>query len=195
VTRAQLAVAVVAAALTLTAGASCTAGPGGPSPSPTPSSASWTPKPTPSVTPSTSATPRPGEAEVIALVEQYYVVNNKIRLDKSIPVSRYRLVVTGSWGQTLQKSVKASRLRGERAEGRSLISGRPVVSRLTPPNHPMEARAVVCLDVRAAKLYNRDGKSLVPKNRPDFYVETLTLARTDDRWLVTDAANKGARKC
>ena len=53
----------------------------------------------------------------------------------------------------------------------------------------------MCLDVRKVRAVDKQGNSIVPKNRPDFFIERLIVRKTTDGWRVYDIRNKGASKC
>lgn len=194
-------VAGLLAVIGLILGASgCTTGPGPQQPSPSVVlSSSPSVAPTgPTVTPTTEPTDPvdPNEAAVIALIKRYYATNNKIRTNRSVPVSRYKSVTTGEYYELLRDAVRASRARGERASGGVKVVGEPAVSRLTPRGAPMSARVIACIDVRGAKLVDREGRSRVSKDRSPFYVEQATAKKTKSSgWRISNVTNRGTKKC
>jgi hypothetical protein len=136
----------------------------------------------------------PGEAEVISLVKEYYRIDDLVATDRSVSVNRYTKVAAGSWSKRIRAYTKAARLRGERVIGRTKVS-EPKVTKLTPEGEPTVARATVCLDVSDVKVVNKQGKSLVPRDRPDFVVERLEVRLKGGDWFVYDIRNKGVKKC
>jgi len=196
----RLAAASLAITLLLAAGAGCTNSSNG-NPSSDPTSSTTTPPPTaasatPTVTPSSpsSEPPTPGKAEVVALVKKYYAIDDAVARDRSVPVSRYKEVAAGDWSKTIRAYRTAARLRGQRVIGKTIVSD-PTVAGLSPAADPNRARARVCLDVRKVRAVDKQGNSIVPKNRPDFFIERLTLRKTSVGWRVDDIRNKGTSKC
>jgi hypothetical protein len=190
----------LAVTLLLAAGAGCTNSPNG-NPSSDPTSSTTTPPPTaasatPTVTPSppSSEPPIPGKAEVVALVKKYYAIDDAVARDRSVPVSRYKEVAGGEWSKTIRAYTTAARLRGERVKGRTKIT-EPKVMSLSPAQDPTVARVTVCVDVRAVQVFNKQGESIVPSNRPDFSVERLVVRKTKGAWLVYEIRDKSVKAC
>jgi len=195
----RLAAASLAITLLLAAGAGCTNSPNG-NPSSDPTS-STTPPPTaasatPTVTPTspTSEPATPGKAEVVELVKKYYAIDDAVARDRSVPVSRYKEVAGGEWSKTIRAYTTAARLRGERVEGPTKIT-EPKVTSLSPAQEPTVARVTVCVDVRAVQVFNKQGESIVPSNRPDFSVERLVVRKTKGAWLVYEIRDKSVKAC
>ena len=88
-------------------------------------------------------------------------------------------------------SATAARLRGERVKRQTKISDPKVtVAKPCRRSHrgACDASAWMCGEVKA---FDKQGKSIVPKNRPDFFVERLVLRKTSGGWRVNDIRNKG----
>ena len=197
--RALAAVVVVVTAWSTASG--CSEPAADPVPTPSASASTVAPSAPSSSTPTASPTPdaktQRARREVLALVDKYYWVDQRIAKDRRVPLDRYYTVADGKYVQALLQNAQTQRARGYRVTG-SIEFGRPSIQKLDPSGEKGKrpsATVQICLDVRGVKVVDRHGKSVVKSNRADAYVERLKLEKKKYGWRVVDGTNRGTSRC
>ena len=197
--RALCAIPLVVTALTV--GSACSEPSTGPVP--TPSSTVSPPTPTPAPTPTPTARPtadaktEAARREVLALVDKYYKVDQRIAKNRRVPLDRYYTVAAGKYVQVLLQNAQSQRAQGHRVIG-SVRFGRPDVLKLDPSGDKDKlpsATVQICLDVSRVDVVDQEGKSVVKPNRADAYVERLRIQKKKNGWRVVAGTNKGTARC
>jgi len=189
VLRCRLHFGAVVLALGLLAGGCTKSEP--PQPTPTPSSPSQSTTANPSATPSQSttasrsATPSiPGsEAAAIARTKGYVAMLDKLSSNPKANLDQLSTVARGKAADKWRQIILDDRSAGRRQTGTTKLT------RLSAKAGSSDQRWLVtmCLDVSNVDVVDRDGKSVVSKNRPDRVRDGLTLDQdpSSSQWYVT----------
>jgi hypothetical protein len=173
---------------------SATSEPTSPSPDPT------SPSPT-----STSPTDE-ASAEAVALVPTYLKMLDDLAVDPTLPLSRLHNVTVSPEFTIQVAGIAKFRAKGYRQVGhvqlvktsvrRVSLANRPTAS--PSPQWPT-VRVTACVDVSAVKANNKAGESVIPKNRPKYLIEQLTITNRQypdqTGWRVSHAPNTQAASC
>ena len=131
------------------------------------------------------------------MIHKYYVVDEAIATDRTVPLKRYYEVARGSFAQSLLRAAQEQRAKGYRVIGKVRV-GTPRVLKLelSPSNgRPPIAQVTACIDVSGVNVVDKNGKSVVDPNRADAYIERLSVEKVKDGWRVTDGVDTGTSKC
>ena len=150
-----------------------------PQPTPTPSSASQSATASPSATPTIPAS----EAAAVARAKGFVAMLDKLSSNPKANLDELSTVARGKAADKWRQILLDDRSAGHRQTGSTkltLISAKVGSS---------DQRWVVtmCLDVSGVDVVDRDGKSVVAKNRPDRVRDVLTVDQdtSSSKWFVT----------
>lgn len=157
-----------------------------PQPTPTPSSAS------PPATASQSATPTipTSEAAAIERTQSYVAMLDKLSSNSKANLDELSTVARGKAADKWRQIILDDRSAGHRQTGSTrltLVSARAGSS-------DQQRVVTMCLDVSGVDVVDRDGKSVVSKNRPDRVRDVLTVRQdtSSSQWYVTQDEVTGA---
>lgn len=152
-----------------------------PQPTPTPSSTSQSATASPSPTP--TPTPTASEAAAIARARGYAAMLDKLSSNPKANLDELSTVARGKAADKWRQIILDDRSAGHRQTGSTkltLISAKAGSS-------DQQWVVTMCLDVSGVDVVDRDGKSVVTKNRPDRVRDVLTVQQdtSSSRWYVT----------
>ena len=176
-----------------------------PSTSATSEPTSTSPDPTSPSPTSTSPTDE-ASARAIALVPNYLKTIDDLYSDQTLPLNRlYDVAVTPEVTREAS-AIGRFRARGYRLTGRSKLV-KTTVRTVSLTDHPSASPSprvpivsvTACVDVSGVQAFDKTGKSVVPKNRPKYLIERLTITNREypdqTGWRVSHAPNKQAASC
>lgn len=150
-----------------------------PQPTPTPSSASQSATASPSVTPTIPTS----EAATVARAKGYVAMLDKLSSNPKANLDELSTVARGKAADKWRQILLDDRSAGHRQTGSTkltLISAKVGSS-------DQRWTVTMCLDVSGVDVVDRDGKSVVAKNRPDRVRDVLTVDQdtSSSKWFVT----------
>jgi hypothetical protein len=175
--RSALHLGAVVLALGLLAGGCTNSEP--PQPTPTPSSPSQSATASPSVTPTIPAS----EAAAIARAKDYVAMLDKLSSSPKANLDELSTVARGKAADKWRQIILDDRSAGHRQTGTTKLT---VVS-AKGGSSDQQWVVTMCLDVSNIDVVDRDGKSVVSKNRPDRVRDVLTVNQdtSSSQWYVT----------
>lgn len=174
-------------------------------PQPSPSLSPSSPPLPPTVTASVGSEVAQREGQALALVPQYYATLDKLKIDPSASPNDVYTVAIAPDAATTIKLLNEYRSAGDKQSGTTKV----VTSRATgvdatyePTANPAvypSVQVIACLDVTNVRVSDMAGKRVGPANRPDFYVEKLTIINpaypSKTGWKVRNTTNAGVSSC
>jgi hypothetical protein len=173
---------------------SATSKPTSPSPDPT------SPSPT-STSPSDEAS-----ALAVALVPTYLKTLDDLAADPGLPLNRLHNVTVSPEFTIQVAAIARFRAKGYRQVGQVQLVNTSV-RRVSMANRPTASpspqwptvRVTACVDVSGVKAHDKAGESVIPKNRPKYLIEQLTITNPQypdqTGWRVSHAPNTQATSC
>ena len=150
-----------------------------PQPTPTPSSASQSTTASPRVTPTISAS----EAAAVARAKGYAAMLDKLSSNPKSNLDELSTVARGKAADKWRQILLDDRGAGHRQTGSTKLT---LISAKVGSSNQRWA-VTMCLDVSGVDVVDRDGKSVVAKNRPDRVRDVLTVDQdtSSSKWFVT----------
>ena len=150
-----------------------------PQPSPTLSSASQSATASPSATPTVPAS----EAAAVARAKDYVAMLDKLSSNPKANLDELSTVARGRAADKWRQILLDDRSAGHRQTGSTKLT---LISAKVGSSDQRWA-VTMCLDVSAVDVVDRDGKSVVAKNRPDRVRDVLTVDQdtSSSKWFVT----------
>lgn len=174
-------------------------------PQPSPSLSPSSPPLPPTVTASVGSEVDQRAGQALAMVPQYYATLDKLNTDPLVSPNDVYTVATSPDAATAIKLLNEYRSAGYKQSGTTkVVSSRSTGVDLTfkreakPPVFPL-VQVTTCIDVTDVRVRDMAGKRVGPANRPDFYVEKLTITNpaypSTTGWKVTNFSNAGVSSC
>ena len=190
-------VSVALAALTLSG---CSSGNEAAGPSSSPATT------TPSATPTPPSAAEVAKAQALAMLPAYYKTLDRMYDDPTLPLNEiYKVAVQPNALEEI-KAVGTNRARGNRSSGfaklvRATVTGVNLYADPKAKPTPLfpSVNVASCIDVSGVTGTDDKGRSLVPKDRPPYLVEQLTIVNLGYPhkafWRVRMRRNKEAAAC
>ena len=150
-----------------------------PQPTPTPSPPSHSTIASPSATPTISAS----EAAVIARVNSYVAMLDKLSSNSKANLDELSTVARGKAADKWRQIILDDRSAGRRQTGSTKLT----LLSAKAGSSDQQWVVTMCLDVSGVDVVDRDGKSVVSKDRPDRVRDVLTVDQdtSSPKWYVT----------
>jgi hypothetical protein len=196
---------IVLAGVVLLLSVACTATP---PPAPTPSATTASPSASPSAepTPSPATDEELAAAEAEALVRDFYRVNDEVRSDHDVALSRLKTVAASATLSGYTRLYEQERRDGEHQSGSTAIAQLEVQT-VSLDNSDPDAGQVptvvvdVCIDIRDIDILDSGGESIADPNRPETGWERQHVANyswkknPNDGWRVASSETLERKPC
>jgi hypothetical protein len=197
---------IVLVALLLVASIGCTnAAPPAPTPSATPTT-TISDSPSPESTPSPTTDDEQAAAQAEALVREFYRVNDAVRSDHDIALSRLESVATSTTLDGYKRLYEQERRDGEHQTGSTAIAELEVQTVSLDNSDPDAGRVPtvvvdVCIDIRGVDILDSDDESIADPDRPETGWERQHVSNyswdkdPDGAWRVASSETLEKKPC
>jgi hypothetical protein len=166
----------------------------------------------PSVSPSAEPTPSPetdeerATAQAEALVRDFYRVNDEVRSDHDVALSRLEAVATSTTLSGYKRLYEQERRDDEHQTGSTAIAELETQTVSLDNSDPDAGRVPtvvvdVCIDIRDVDVLDSDGNSLAAENKPETAWDRHHVANyewdknPDDGWRVASSESLEKKPC
>ncbi|OUE31390.1 hypothetical protein BFL35_05310 [Clavibacter michiganensis] len=105
-------------------------------------------------------------------------------------------LLTGSVLKSEESGLREARQKGQRTDGKELVSGFEVTDRGFDPQGAQYMTAQVCLDVSGTRLMDANGADITPERAVRQSLQVKAVRSEDALWRISDIVrNDGVRAC